>query len=131
VINKIYVDSSSLLRIATGDHDGAELNETLQKYINLGIEPISSKLLELECHRASVRLAYEGQPPLRIERLLERFRLLAITDQIWEIAMGIEVPIKSLDAIHLATCSILSDCVLLTSDKNMRAVAAGMGIKLA
>lgn len=129
--NKLYVDTSSLIRMAIGDQNGPELEELLNKYADLGVELVSSQLLELECRRATIRLALEGHPAPRIEKLSSKFNLLPITDKVWAVAMSIPKHVKTLDALHLATCSLVPDCVLLTSDTNMREVAPSLGISLA
>jgi len=131
VANKLYLDSSSAIRIATGDHNGPELESIVERYTNLGVKLVSSKLLKLECYRASIRLELEGKPYPEILRFVSKVDFLPITDEIWKIAEGIEVPVKSLDAIHLATASIIPHCHLLTSDHNMKAVAPTLGIELA
>jgi len=131
VANILYVDTSSVIRIALGDHDGPELEKVMKRYTDLGVKLASSKLLELECRRATIRLKSEGMPYQEIERLASNVELLPITDEIWELAKGIGAPVKSLDAIHLATASIVPNCQLLTSDKNMQVVAPTLGITLA
>lgn len=85
----------------------------------------SSSLLQLELVRA-----------LRRERLdtgyarlaLDRLDLISIDDGVLRFAAAIEPHIKSLDAIHLATCSLLGNGVaVVTHDASMAEVAAGLG----
>jgi predicted nucleic acid-binding protein len=117
--------------MAIGDHDGPELEELARKYTALGVELVSSQLLELECRRATIRLNLESKPYPEIEELVQRITLLPITDKVWSVAMSIPQHVKTLDALHLATCSLVPECLLLSSDANMRTVAPSLGIELA
>lgn len=76
---------------------------------------------------------------LRRERLdtgyarlvLDRLDLISIDDGVLRFAAAIEPHIKSLDAIHLATCSLLGNAVtVVTHDVNMAEIAAGLGFDI-
>jgi predicted nucleic acid-binding protein len=66
----------------------------------------------------------------------EEILLLALTPAVFRKANHIlerchpEVPLRSLDALHLASCDQLQDWPLCTTDKRMRAAAALMGFPL-
>ena len=86
---------------------------------------------------ASSLLALEMMRALRRERLdLARARMLdsrvtqvSIDDGILRSAAAIEPHVKSLDAIHLATCSLLGPGVtLVTHDVTMMRAAEQLGI---
>lgn len=55
----LYVDSSSLIRVAMGDHNAAALHRTIVA-AGRSATLVSSRLLELEARRTSVRLALDG-----------------------------------------------------------------------
>ncbi len=91
-----------------------------------GEQLLSSTLLELELTRT---LRREGLDPSRARSVLKRLDLVSIDDGILRVAAAIETPIKSLDAIHLATCSVLgSGVTLVTHDAKMAMAAASLGI---
>jgi predicted nucleic acid-binding protein len=126
----LYVDSSSVIRIALGDHDGGRLDNIVYAEKERGSVLLSSQLLELECRRTSTRLALAGLKQDQLERFVIEFDLLPIDDDVWRVAMGISQPIKTLDSIHLATCLLVPDVQLLTSDKLMRQTALELGISV-
>lgn len=89
-------------------------------------EPLySSTLLQLEVMRALRRERLE----MGLSRLvLDRVELVSIDDGVLRFAAAIEPHVKSLDAIHLATCSMLSSVItVVTHDVTMRAAARALG----
>lgn len=127
---RLYVDSSSVIRMATGEHNGPELESQMRRYLDRGAILVSSKLLQLECRRTAIRMNTEGYSYPEIEELASRVLPLPITDEVWNAALAIPYHVKTLDALHLATCLLVSDCLMLTSDNNMRMVARHLGIDL-
>lgn len=86
----------------------------------------SSVLLELELIRV---LRRERLDVGRVQLLLKRLDLVSINDGALRVAAAIEPHTKTLDAIHLATCSMMgSGVTLVTHDAQMTAVAASLGI---
>ena len=73
----------------------------------------------------------EGKPDWDIEERASEFEPLPVDEDVWRAAMNIRQHVKTLDAIHLATCALVPDAVLLSSDSTMRGVAPKLGIKLA
>jgi len=129
--SSIYVDTSSLVRMAMSDHNGVYLQKVFDDYLRQGAVAVSSKILELESARTAIRLISEGRAGEKVLEFAKNIDYIPITETIWETALHIPQPVKTLDAIHLATCTIIPDCVLLTSDANMRKVAPALGITLA
>lgn len=85
----------------------------------------SSTLLQLEIMRA---LRRERMDTNLARLVLARLDLVSIDDGLLRVAAAIEPHVKSLDAIHLATCSLLGNAVtMVTHDANMADVAAQMG----
>lgn len=127
----LYIDTSAAIRIELGDHDGPELKKFVAAQRLSGVMLCSSRLLELECRRAAVRLEAEGFDSKEVATFAANCRLLPIDDDVWRTALGITQTVKSLDAIHLATCALVPNVRLLTSDITMRTVAKALGIVVA
>jgi predicted nucleic acid-binding protein len=91
-----------------------------------GDKVFASTLLELEVIRA---LRRDRLDPGVASSLLRRVTLVSLEDSILHVAARIEPHVKTLDAIHLATCSILGYGVTLVShDAGMIAAATALGI---
>lgn len=91
-----------------------------------GDEIYSSSLLNLELARVLRR----EQLDLALARpVLDRIHLISINDGVLRFAAAIEAHIRSLDAIHLATCLLMGGNVtVVTHDTQMAQVAAGLGL---
>ncbi len=60
--------------------------------------------------------------------MLDRVNLVSIDDGVLPAGAAIEPHVRSLDAIHLATCALLgSDAELATHDAGMREAAYALG----
>lgn len=85
----------------------------------------SSTLLQLEMIRA---LRREQLSPLASHQITDRVNLISIDDGVLRMAGAITPHIRSLDAIHLATCTLLgSGVTVATHDARMRDVAHTLG----
>lgn len=85
----------------------------------------SSSLLRLEMVRV---LRRERMDPAWVGLVTDRVDLISIDDGVLRFAETIEHRVKSLDAIHLATCALLAgDTTLVTHDAHMAGVARHMG----
>lgn len=118
-----YLHTSLALHalLPTGDARAAEwldqANRTGSVY--------SSTLLELEIARV---LRRQHQAMERAGEVLDRVNLVSIDDAVLRAGAAIEPLVRSLDAIHLATCALLgSDAELATHDAGMRAAAYALG----
>jgi len=86
----------------------------------------ASSLLHLEITRA---LRRERMDVTMVRPLTDRVNLVSIDDGVLRVAAAIEPHVKALDAIHLATCTMMGTAVtLVTHDAQMAAVAATLGI---
>jgi predicted nucleic acid-binding protein len=124
----IYIDTSALLKLIF-DEAGSVALET---YLPDGAELISSKLLQVEARRGTLRRA-AGRLP-RLDVLLSEIETVAISDVVIESAGRLPDPmLRSLDAIHLATALLIREDVdvLLSYDDRLTAAAAAHGIKTA
>ncbi|MGQ0799493.1 MAG: type II toxin-antitoxin system VapC family toxin [Pseudomarimonas sp.] len=91
-----------------------------------GDEVFSSTLLHLELTRV---LRREGLDVSMARPLLDRINLVSIDDGILRFAAAIEAHVKSLDAIHLATCALLGAGIgVVTHDENVALVAESLGL---
>lgn len=120
-----YVDASVALHAIVPGGD-LRARAWLDATIQAGDEVFSSTLLHLELTRV---LRREGLDPSLSRPLLDRIHLVSIDDGILRFAAAIEPHVKSLDAIHLATCALLgSGIVMATHDNTMATVAASLGL---
>lgn len=91
-----------------------------------GHELASSGLLKLETVRV---LRRESLAIRSADHVLNNVSFYGIDDGVLRFAAAIEPHIKSLDAIHLATCSLLGSAVTLAShDRQMLAAAEEVGL---
>ncbi|MBL0029898.1 MAG: PIN domain-containing protein [Rhodanobacteraceae bacterium] len=92
-----------------------------------GDDVFSSMLLHLELARV---LRREGLDVSMARPVLDRVNLVSIDDGVLRFAAAIEAHIKSLDAIHLATCALLGANIrIVTHDAQMSAAAASLGLE--
>lgn len=126
----VYIDSSVLLTLVL-EQDGHEaVARLIADAARAGRALAASRVLWLEGRRVAVREALAGNPiASAVERHLSTITQLPVTEQVWERAAGIEQHIKTLDAIHLATCE-LAEATLATVglDGAMRKIAEIRGI---
>lgn len=121
-----YIDVSIALHALLPGGD-ARARGWLDQTISAGEEVFSSTLLQLELSRV---LRREGLEVSMARPLLDRCNLVSIDDGVLRFAGAIEAHVKSLDAIHLATCSLLgSGVTLVTHYANMAEVAASVGLE--
>lgn len=120
-----YVDASVALHaiLPFGDR---RASEWLSDRHETGDQLLSSTLLELEIARA---LRREQLDLHQARVVLDRVSLVSVDDGVLHVAAGIEPHVKALDAIHLATCSMLGyDVTLVTHDVSMIAAASAVGL---
>lgn len=122
---RTYVDTSVALHavLPGGNRRAAAFLEATSTD---GNELFSSTLLQLEM----IRVLRRENLDLALARpVLDRTRLVSISDGLLRIASAIEPHVKSLDAIHLATCAALGDAVTLaTHDAGMLSAAEHLNV---
>lgn len=121
-----YLDTSVALHalLAGGD---PRAQVWIEQTFESGQPIYSSVLLRLEISRALRRehLDVELARPL-----LDRVNLITLDDGIVNVAASIEPHIRSLDAIHLASCSLLGfGTTVVTHDAQMAEVARHLGLE--
>ena len=121
-----YIDASvGLHAILPGG--SVRARRWLDGVIRAGDEVFSSTLLHLELTRV---LRRESLDASMARPLLDRINLVSIDDGVLRFAAAIEPHVKSLDAIHLATCALLGSGIgVATHDGNMAEVAASLGLE--
>lgn len=121
-----YVDASVALHALLPGGD-PRAQRWFDATLEAGHEIYSSTLLQLELTRV---LRREGLDVAMARPLLDRVSLVGIDDGVLRFAGAIEAHIKSLDAIHLATCGLLgSGITAVTHDEGMAQVALSLGIE--
>lgn len=121
-----YIDASIALHALLPGGD-LRARDWLDSIIEAGDEVFSSTLLHLELTRV---LRREGLDVLMARPVLDRINLVSIDDGILRFAAAIETHIKSLDAIHLATCALLGSRIsVVTHDAKMALLAVGLGLE--
>ncbi len=105
-----YIDASVALHALLPSGD-LRARDWLDSAIEAGDEVFSSTLLHLELTRV---LRREGLDVSMARAVLDRINLASIDDAILRFAAAIKSHIKSLDAIHLASCALLGSriCVV-------------------
>lgn len=120
----IYIDTSAFLDRMLVQNRHHEVEEILQAEASGGRVVASSRLLRLEVRRAQVRIGIEWS---QVSAGLRQLELMPLTEAVWQEAFDIDVHVKTLDAIHLATCQLIG-ARLLTSDDQLRRAATAIGV---
>lgn len=120
-----YIDASIALHALLPGGD-VRARRWLDAVTRSGDEVFSSTLLHLELTRV---LRREGLDVVMARPVLDRVNLVSIDDGVLRFAAAIEAHVKSLDAIHLATCALLgANISVATHDLQMSAAAANLGL---
>ncbi len=128
----LYVDSSVWLTIALSQTGWEIVAAALDQAQDDGYRLASSRLLWLEAARVATRERLIGNNvDAVLDESLNFIDQLPMTEEVWDRAASIEQHIKTLDAIHLATCEI-SGATLATvgPDGAMSKVAEARGVPL-
>ena len=121
-----YIDASVALHALLPGGD-LRARRWLDEVTQAGDDVFSSMLLHLELARV---LRREGLDVSMARPVLDRVNLVSIDDGVLRFAAAIEAHIKSLDAIHLATCALLgANTGIVTHDAQMSAAAASLGLE--
>ena len=121
-----YIDASVALHALLPGGD-LRARRWLDEVTQAGDDVFSSMLVHLELTRV---LRREGLDASMVRPVLDRVNLVSIDDGVLRFAAAIEAHIKSLDAIHLATCALLGANIgIVTHDAQMSAAAASLGLE--
>jgi predicted nucleic acid-binding protein len=121
----IYLDSSVALRTILDVPERERLQSWMQQPATTFL---SSRLLRTEVTRV---LRRDARPLADGAPLLDRVGMLEITRETHTVAESIERPIKTLDALHLATALLIGEVVTVaTHDTTMKSVAEHLGLRV-
>ena len=129
-----YFDSSSLLKFIIREIG----SEETRNIWNLSNEKVCSHLTRTEMHSALMRKVREGSVLVSalpahlgaLDRLFADVILIDITSDVIDASCELvkEFPLKSADAIHLATALMVRADLFSSSDKRLCAAASESGI---
>ena len=122
-----YLDSSVVLHVV--GNTSASAVEWFEERRLSSIPMVSSKLLALEVVRA---LRRDGLDPREADATFAAMTILNIDTELFDEAAAIEPHIKSLDALHLATCRRIGAdyAMVATHDATMARVATELGFEV-
>lgn len=121
-----YIDSSALLKLVVRENETSALEADLAERDGLVVSAVAL----VECRRAASRAGHKRLLQ-RVDELFEAVYLIAVTPAILERAALLEPPpVRSLDAIHIATALSLDDRTLdlITYDGRMADAARMNGL---
>ncbi len=119
-----YLDSSIALHVILPGGD-VRARTWLNGVLASGDQIHSSVLLHLELTRV---LRRERLDVVLADLVFDRVEAISINDGVLQSAASIDAHVKSLDAIHLATCMLLGpDVTVVTHDAAMSQVAQTLG----
>jgi predicted nucleic acid-binding protein len=120
-----YLDSSAIVKLVIREPESTALREYLRRRQQL----VSSTLARTEVARAVSALGTSAAR--RAQQVLDRIQLVRVNDRVL-VAAGVLLPpdVRSLDAIHLATASLLGPGLgpLVTYDRRLASAAEANGM---
>jgi len=130
---RVYIDSSALLKRAFDEEGSAELEEHLARYASMGAILASSSLAWIEVSRGIRRRSDAETPQLIAEISDDALSGIAespVTASVIALARRIgPAVLRSLDAIHLATATLLDADLVIGYDQRFLAVAGELGFR--
>lgn len=126
----IYLDSSALLKLLIEENESTAVASWLSEHSAIPV--VSSELAKLEVIRAVRRLEPTSVPAARV--LVSQLDLIPLTGAVIDQATDVgEPPLRSLDAIHLASALAIGDDMtsLVVYDHRLAAAAAAAGLPIA
>lgn len=123
--SSVYLDSSALVKLVTNEPE----TNALRRFLVGDQLWISSALTRVEVLRAARHHGRDTEE--RAERLLDGLDLIGLDDEVLRRAAAIDpLDVRSLDAVHLASASLLADpnLQLVTYDRRMTEAARELGI---
>lgn len=130
---RIYVDSSALIKRAIREKESSALIDTVDQWVTEQSVLYSSTLAWIEVSRI-VRSRLDGEPPAEIVQSIENavagIAECRITEPVSEIARRLgPSTLRSLDAIHLATATLLGADLFCAYDKRLLVAASELGFR--
>ncbi len=130
---RIYVDSSALTKRAIREGESAALIDAVHQWVSEQSVLYSSTLAWVEVTRA-MRSRLDQDPPALIVQSIENavagVTECRITETVADIARRIgPSTLRSLDAIHLATATLVGADLVCAYDQRMLTAAAELGFR--
>ena len=122
-----YLDSSAIAKLVVREPESA----ALVRYLRGRRTIVASALARVEVLRASA--SYGASLRERATEVLNRIELIRVSDRVLTLAGGVEPPaLRSLDAIHLATASLLGPMLgkIVTYDGRLAAAARALAFEV-
>ena len=128
---RVYLDSSALVKRAVTENQSEQLRDAIDELRKADDELCSSSLAWIEVNRV-LRSRLENEDPARIVELIDAalsgIEEVPVSSIVASLARRIGSPsMRSLDAIHLATASVIDADVVVAYDRRFVTVAAEMG----
>ena len=125
----IYLDTSALAKLVRVEAESEALEQWLE-----GLQPtprISSSLARVELVRAVRDLGAEAVRQARA--ILDRLDRILLSEKLLDEAADVDGPLRSLDAIHLASALRLGKdlTVLVAYDQRLLSAAGDLGLPVA
>jgi predicted nucleic acid-binding protein len=129
-------DSSAILEVLFGQSRAAEVVALARSLTSRGVGLGASRLAEVECHRAALRVAQlrggSSYDEASVQRVVGTFDLADIDNRVIGLAVRLRPFLKTLDSIHLATAQALGTRLegLATLDQSMGNAARANGLNV-
>ena len=125
-LNLVYADTSALVKLVQNEAESSDLRKWLSQH-----QPLiaTSDLTTTEILRACRTSAPEAV--LEVTQMLTKFVRIPLSRSLCHSAgVSVPLPLKSLDALHVATAMLLSEEILgvLTYDRQMIRAAHALGL---
>jgi predicted nucleic acid-binding protein len=132
---RVYLDSSAILKRVLDEPEAEACQIALAGLAEDGTEFVSSTLAWVEVSRA-IRMRLEAEAPRRIVDLIETalsgIDEFPISEQVVGIARRLgPASVPSLDAIHLASASLLGADLVCAYDQRLLGAAEELGFRTA
>ena len=130
---RIYVDSSALIKRAIREKESSALIDAVDQWVTERTVLYSSTLAWIEVSTV-VRSRLDKEPPAKIVQSIENavagISECRITEPVSEIARRLgPSTVRSLDAIHLATATLLGADLFCAYDRRLLVAASELGFR--
>ena len=131
VDRRVYLDSSAIVRWISQEPGWDALDAFLRGHP----DQLSSRITVVEVGRALVRSrGFDPDPRARAQSVIGRLSVVELTPRVAALAASVGTPtLRSLDAIHLASCLVLVPEVdaFVTYDHRLAEAATALGLVVA
>ncbi len=128
---RFYFDTSALVKRATKEKESEAMREFFSWIVDRGDNCVTSKLGRIELARVVRRQLSNNRSEVNsvMRKALDNVSLYPINDAVATLAEEVgQPPLRSLDALHLATALTCGANAVVTYDERMRRAAFDEGI---